>query len=479
VGAPIRVLQVAAEIFPLVKTGGLADVAAALPPALALAGADVRLLLPGLPAIVDSVLHAHKLVEAGPCFGALRVTLLLARMPGTGLPVYVIDAPQLYRRGGGPYQTDDGKDWPDNLQRFALLGWAGARLASGDIDPEWVPQIVHAHDWHAAMTCAYMADHLPTRAASVFTIHNLAYQGLFPHDDWTLLGLSSRYMAPSGFEFHGQVCFMKAGLKFARKITTVSPTYAREIATPHFGCGLEGVIGARAADVHGIVNGIDTDVWSPADDAAIEQRYDAARLQGKVACRRALQKAGGLDADERAMVVSVVSRLTWQKGLDMLLEALPELVADGMQLVIQGTGDPALEDAFRRVAEAHPGRVCTHIGYSEPRAHQLIAGADVIVVPSRFEPCGLTQLYGLRYGTVPVVRRVGGLADTVHDGRTGFCFEADGANALRDCLRRAAAVRHDQPQQWEAIMRAGMAEDLSWSRPAEQYLALYEGLLPT
>ncbi len=473
---PLRVLQVAAEVFPLVKTGGLADVVAALPPALVAAGADVRLLLPGLPAIIDSVLAPRQVIDVGPCFGALRVRLLLGKMPGTGLPVYVIDAPQLYRRGGGPYQAADGREWTDNLQRFGLLGWLAARLASGDADAGWKPDIVHAHDWHAAMACVYMADHLPTTAASVFTIHNLAYQGLFPHDDWSLLGLSSRYMAPSGLEFHGQLSFMKAGLKFARRITTVSPTYAREIGSSEFGCGLDGVIRGRASDVLGIVNGIDTNVWNPATDSALTHRYDASRLDGKRLCRLALQDEWKLQRDEQALVVSVVSRLTGQKGIDLLLHALPGMVADGMQLVVQGTGDPPLEAALRRAEQAHPGRVAVHLGYDETRAHQVIAGADVIAVPSRFEPCGLTQLYGLRYGTAPVVRRVGGLADTVQDEQTGFTFDAADAEAFRGALKRAALMRHAQPARWQGLQQAGMQQDLSWAVPARRYMDMYSAV---
>jgi starch synthase len=469
----MRVLHVAAEVYPLVKTGGLADVAAALPPALAAAGADVRLLLPGLPAIVDAVQSAKVVTDIGACFGALRVKLLLARMPGTNLPVYVIDAPHLYRRGGSPYQASDGTEWPDNLQRFALLGWLAAHLAAGDADPKWLPEVVHAHDWHAAMTCAYMAEHLPTSAASVYTVHNLAFQGLFPHHDWALLGLSSRFMAPAGLEFHGQLSFMKAGLKFADKITTVSPGYAREIATHEFGCGLDGVIRGRADDVAGILNGIDDAVWSPATDAAIAARYDALRLDGKRACRRALQAALGLDADEQALVLTVVSRLTSQKGLDLVLAALPALVDEGVQFASQGTGEPVLEAAFRSAEQAHPGRVRVHIGYDEPRAHQMIAGADVIAVPSRFEPCGLTQMYGLRYGTLPVVRRVGGLADTVADGATGFVFDAATAGAFEAGVRRALLLKPDQGA-WLAMMRRAMAQDLSWAGPARDYLTLYE-----
>lgn len=468
----MRVLHVAAEVYPLVKTGGLADVVAALPLALANAGADVRLLLPGLPAIIEAVQSARVVIDIGACFGALRVKLLLARMPGTHLPAYVIDAPHLYRRSGSPYQASDGTEWPDNLQRFALLGWLAAHLAADDADPNWTPEVVHAHDWHAAMTCAYMADHLPTSAASVFTIHNLAFQGLFPPNDWSLLGLSSRFMAPAGIEFHGQLSFMKAGLKFANRVATVSPNYAHEIATPEFGCGLDGVIRARGGDVVGILNGIDDVVWNPATDACLAARFDAAHLDGKLACRRALQTALGLDLDEGALLLTMVSRLTSQKGLDLVLAALPALVREGVQFALQGTGDPALEAAFRMAEQAHPGRVRVHIGYDEPRAHQMIAGADVIALPSRFEPCGLTQMYGLRYGTLPVVRSVGGLADTVGDGVTGFTFGPASSAAFEAGVRRAVVLRRDAGA-WLAMMRRAMTQDLSWVGPARDYLALY------
>ena len=241
----MKVLHVAAEVFPLVKTGGLADVVAALPVALAEQGADVRLLLPGLPAVMDAVQGARTVIDIGACFGALRTRLLLGRMPQTQLPVYVIDAPYLYKRGGSPYQDSQGEEWPDNLQRFAMLGWVAAHLAAQDADPTWAPDIVHAHDWHAAMSCAYIAEHLPAPAGTVYTVHNLAFQGLFPMHDWAMLGLASRFMSPAGLEYHGQLSFMKAGLKFADRVTTVSPNYAREIATHEFGCGLDGVIRSR------------------------------------------------------------------------------------------------------------------------------------------------------------------------------------------------------------------------------------------
>ncbi len=476
----MKVLHVAAEVYPLVKTGGLADVVAALPPALAEQGADVRLLLPGLPPVLEAVRQTRLVLDAGPAFGALRVRVLLGRMPHTDLPVYVVDAPYLYRRGGGPYQDARGEEWPDNLQRFALLGWMAAHLAGGDVDLDWQPDLVHAHDWHAAMSCAFIADHAGTETSSIFTVHNLAFQGLFPMHDWPLLGLASRLMSPAGLEFHGQLSFMKAGLKFADHVTTVSPTYAREIATPEFGCGLDGVIRARSAHVSGILNGIDDRVWDPARDDALVAAYDARQLDGKAACKRALQAELGLDVRADALLLVVVSRLTGQKGLDLLLAALPELQAAGVQVAVQGTGEPALEAAFVMAQQAHPGRVQVHRGYDEARAHRLVAGADAIAVPSRFEPCGLTQLYGLRYGTLPVVRRVGGLADTVQDDGddaagqgTGFVFDAATPTALAQAVLRAARLHATAPQAWRARMLRAMARPLGWRDAAAHYLDLY------
>ncbi|MCY7316859.1 MAG: glycogen synthase GlgA [Rubrivivax sp.] len=481
----MKVLHVAAEVFPIVKTGGLADVVAALPLALAEQGADVRLLLPGLPPVLEAVQGARTVIDIGSCFGALRVRLLLARMPQTQLPVYVVDAPYLYRRGGSPYQNYRGEEWPDNLQRFALLGWVAAHLAADDADPAWAPHIVHAHDWHAAMACAYMAEHGASAARSVFTVHNLAFQGLFAMHDWAMLGLASRLLSPTGLEFHGQLSFIKAGLQFADSITTVSPTYAREIATHEFGCGLDGVIRGRAGDVSGILNGIDTRVWDPATDSAIATPYDAERPAGKAACRRALQAELQLQPDNGALVLAIVSRLSAQKGLDLVLAALPGLLECGVQLVVQGTGDPVLEAAFRMAMQAHPGRVHTHIGYDEARAHRLVAGADAIAVPSRFEPCGLTQMYGLRYGTLPIVRRVGGLADTVVDATpaaladgsaTGFVFDAATPLALTRAVQRAVALRRNNAQ-WASMMASAMAQPLSWQAPAMRYGALYDELI--
>lgn len=479
-GRPLRALHVAAEVFPLVKTGGLADVVAALPAAQARQGADVRLLLPGYPSVLEGVRDARSVIDIGRCFGALRVRLLRGRMPGTDLPAYIVDAPYLYRRAGNPYLAPNGEEWPDNLQRFALLGWVAAHLAAADADPRWHADIVHAHDWHAALACAHVADHPAGGVRSVFTIHNMAFQGLFPLHDWPLLGLASRHMSPAGLEFHGQLCLMKAGLQYADRVTTVSPTYAREIATPEFGFGLEGAVRARGDDVTGILNGIDAEVWNPAADAALPSRYDAARMEGKRACRLALQRELGLEHDDGALVLAIVSRLSSQKGLDLVLQALPRLLEGGVQLAVQGSGDPVLEAALRAAAQAHPGRVHVHVGYDEDRAHRLMAGADAIAVPSRFEPCGLTQMYGLRYGTLPVVRRVGGLADTVQDAAlpqgNGFVFDAATPQALCEAVERARALRATDPLSWAALQQRAMAADLGWAGAASRYLELYRTL---
>lgn len=480
----LKVLHVASEIYPLVKTGGLADVVAALPAALARRAVDARVLLPALPGIRSGIHEPRTVAELGPCFGAARVRLLQGRLSGAGLHAWLIEAPMLYEREGNPYHAPDASEWPDNLQRFGLLGWVGAQLAAGRLDPDWAPDILHAHDWHAGMACAYLRAHAAA-TPSVFTVHNLAYQGLFPHQDAPLLGLSSRFMSSVGLEFHGQLSFMKAGLKFADRITTVSPRYAQEIALPEFGHGLDGVVRARAEAVSGILNGIDTVVWDPARDPLIAQRYDAAGLEGKSACKAALQLSAGLAPDPGAPLLLALSRLSSQKGLDLLLQALPGWLASGGQLVVQGTGDAALEQAFRSAAQAHPGRVAAFIGYDEDRAHRLVAGADLIAIPSRFEPCGLTQLYGMRYGTLPVVRRVGGLADTVTEAApgagtagpgTGFVFEHDEPGELLQALQRAATAWRD-PAHRIALQRAGMARDWSWEAPAAAYAALYARLV--
>ena len=477
----MRVLHAAAEVFPLVKTGGLADVLGALPQALIAAGVDVRLVLPGLPAIKHGVERQVLVCQIGALFGAAKVSLWLGRMPVTGVPVYVVDAPYLYQRNGNPYLAADGSEWGDNLQRFALLGWVAAHLAAGELDANWCPDVLHMHDWHAAMACAYVSVNPVAEVATVFTVHNLAYQGLFDEGDYPMLGLPSRLLTPDGLEFHGQVSFMKAGLTYAHRVTTVSPSYAVEMATEEFGCGLDGVVRARGSDVSGVLNGVDGTVWDPSTDKGIAALYSALVPGGKALCKEALQKRLGLKVDAKAMLFGVVSRLTSQKGLDLMLEALPALLADGAQLAVQGSGDADLEARFKAVAEAHPGRVAVRLGYDETFAHEMIAGADAVVVPSRFEPCGLTQLYALRYGTVPVVRRVGGLADTVMDatpealGRdqaTGFMFGPATPEALSVALKEAVKA-HAHPKVWRKIMARGMAQRFTWEEAALRYVALY------
>jgi starch synthase len=479
---PVKVLHVASEFFPLVKTGGLADVAAALPQAQRAAGLDARMLLPGLPGILDGLVQARKVADLGTCLGVAGVRLLSGRLGPDEVPAWVIDAPLLYRRPGNPYLMPDGRDWPDNLQRFGLLGWVAAQIAGAGVLPRWCPEVVHAHDWHAGMACAYLHSHARP-ATSVFTVHNLAYQGLFPHADGALLGLSSAYLTSAGLEYHGQLSFMKAGLKFADRITTVSPTYAREIATPEFGHGLDGVVRARAAVVSGILNGIDTAVWDPATDAHLACNYDRDHLHGKALCKAALQTEVGLAPDADAPLLGALSRMTPQKGLDLLLQVLPRWLDSGGQFIVQGNGDAALEAGFRDLARRHPGRVATHADYDEGRAHRLIAGADLLAVPSRFEPCGLTQMYALRYGTLPVVRRTGGLADTVLDAQpedgaspgeqTGFIFGRADAADLDQALTRARSAWRDLPRR-QVLQRAAMAMDFGWATSARRYGDLYE-----
>ena len=476
----MRVLHVAAEIFPWIKTGGLADVVGALPQAQLGTGVDARLLLPGFAAVLDALRGTRVVCEVGPALGAARVTLRAGELAGSGVTAYVIDAPLMYRRAGNPYLGQDGQEWADNLQRFALLGWIGAHLASGELDPSWTPQVLHAHDWHAGMACAFLAAQPATPARAVYTVHNLAYQGLFDASDFNLLGLPARFMISHGLEFHGQLSFMKAGLTYAHRITTVSPTYAREITLGEFGCGLEGLLRSRGSDVSGILNGVDGAVWDPRTDAAIAANYSADALDAKALCKTALQAALGLPQDANAPLFVAVSRLTSQKGLDLVLSALPELLAQGAQLAVQGSGDAALERALLAAAAQHPRRVAVRLGYDEAFAHQMVAGSDAMLVPSRFEPCGLTQLYALRYGSVPVVRRVGGLADTVVDlyhvgASTGVVFDDATGAAMAHAITRTVAVYRDNAA-WRELVRRGMRQDFSWLPPARQYRALYQEL---
>jgi starch synthase len=477
----LRVLHVASEAFPLLKTGGLGDVIGALPAALQRRGVDARVLLPGFPEIRSGIDAPRRLLTFGPVFGASIVTLTAGRLPGSDVRVYVIDAPFLYARKGNPYVAPDGRPWPDNHLRFGLLGWVAAHLAGGELDARWQPQIVHGHDWHAGLAPVYMAAHPVIAARSVFTIHNLAYQGLFAIDDCGALGLPRDSLTPAGLEFHGHLSFMKAGLTYSDRLTTVSPGYAREILTEQFGFGLEGVLRQRSGVLKGILNGVDYEVWNPETDRAIAHRYEADAPGGKAVCKIALCRELGLTPAPDRPLLAVVSRLTEQKGLDLLLAALPRLVRAGAQLALLGTGDADLERGFARAAERHADSVAVRIGFDEELSHRIVAGADAIVVPSRFEPCGLTQLYGLRYGTLPLVQRVGGLADTVVDASeenlksnqaTGFVFAPAQQPALEAAIERLVA-QFREPKRWRRMVAAAMLQDYSWSSSAEHYENLY------
>jgi starch synthase len=475
----MKVLHVAAEIFPFVKTGGLADVVAALPVAQHALGVDARYVVPGYPAVMQALEAPQLVCEIGAVFGAARVTLWRGQLRGNVLSTYVVDAPYLFGRTGNPYSDAKGREWSDNLQRFALLGWVAAHVAAGELDPGWVPDVLHTHDWHAAMACAYVKAHPGTRARTIHSIHNMAYQGLFSAKDFHLLSLPASMMLAQGLEFHGHVSFMKAGASYSDRLSTVSPNYAREIASEEFGHGLDGLVRARAGHVQGILNGVDTAVWNPSTDALLPAHYQLGKMQGKANCKALLQAEFGLTVDPVTPLLCAVSRLTNQKGLDLLLEALKHLLDSGgknaPQCVVQGEGDLVLQEGFSALAAAYPGRIGFFAGYDEACAHRIIAGADIMVVPSRFEPCGLTQLYALRYGTVPVVRRVGGLADTVNE-TTGFLFGPAQSGALLEALQTAITTFGER-QPWAAMQATGMGKDFSWAASAQEYIRLYQEAL--
>jgi starch synthase len=451
----------------------------------------VRVLLPGFPAIRAGVAARGAplaLRAGGPDLSATASTaspcVRPATLPGSGLAAYVLDVPALFDRPGNPYDEARG----DNAIRFGLLGWAAACLGHG-LDADWQPDVVHCHDWHTGLGPLYLRQLAqPGRAqpSSVFTIHNLAYQGTFPRSVFPRLGLPDDLFGIDGIEFYDLVSFMKAGLQFADRITTVSPTYAREILQPDHGCGLDGLLRARSGVVSGILNGVDYGVWSPAQDGVLAHPYDSDSLDKKTQAKAELQRRMGLQARPDAMVFGVVSRLTEQKGLHLVEAVADELVLMGAQLAVLGAGDAPLEQAFRRAAARHPSSIAVKIGYDESLAHEVMGGADVILVPSRFEPCGLTQLYGLRYGALPLAHRVGGLADTVVDatpqnvaaGRaTGFVFDEFSAQSLRAALRRAFEL-HAQPALWTGVQRHAMNQRFDWRETAAQYSALYRSLKP-
>lgn len=480
---PLSLLSIASEVFPLVKTGGLADVAGALPAALAVEGVQVLTFIPGYPAVLSAVGEAAIVAEYPALMGGAAV---VRRAHAYGLDLLVLDAPHLFARDGNPYLGPDGKDWPDNALRFGAFSRVAADLAGGRRGNLAV-DVVQAHDWQAALTGAYLHYDPPEhRPAVVTTIHNLAFQGIFPAYLLGPLGLPADAFSVDALEYYGSISFLKAGVVFADRITTVSPSYAAEIMTPEGGMGFEGLLAGRSSDVSGILNGIDPDIWDPARDPHLAVPYSAADLAMRAGNKRALQSDLGLDPVPNAFLIGSVGRLTEQKGMDMLAAVLPNLIARGAQLALLGSGDPLLEKAFGALADHYPGRVGARIGYDESLAHRIEAGCDAFVMPSRFEPCGLTQMYALRYGAVPIVSRVGGLADTVIDANpyaleqgvaTGFQFPAGSHGALAGALERAMSLHAEEPENWAQLQRNGMATDSSWSVAAKQYANLFRALV--
>ncbi len=465
----------------MLKTGGLADVVGALPAALAPLNVSVRTLLPGHPSIIAALQDPLELADWPAWFGG-PARLLSGQH--AGLHLLVLDAPHLYERPGNPYLDGNDRDWPDNAQRYAALAHAAARIGWGEVS-EFVPDVLHVHDWQGALTSAYL--HFlgkgRRKPPTVLTIHNLAFQGQFSAAVWPQLGLPDEAFAMNGLEYFGDVGYLKAGIQFADAITTVSPTYAHEIRTPADGMGMDAMLRWRQSAVSGIVNGIDTEIWNPATDAHLPHRFDAQDLAPRLANKREIEKRFGLPAADTPLIC-MISRLTEQKGIDIVADSLDAIVGCGARLVVLGTGDARLEAALKDGAERYPEQVALRIGYDESLSHLLQGGSDAILVPSRFEPCGLTQLYGLRYGCVPVVARVGGLADTVIDANdaalkagvaTGLQFAEVSKEGLLEAVRRTVQL-YNQPPVWHRIQRNGMHADVGWQASAATYAALYRRL---
>ena len=472
-----RVLSVASECVPLVKTGGLADVVGALPGALAPLGWDMRVLLPAYRALRPMAKDWPEVFAVADLFGGPGHVL---HGVVAGISVLLLDAPHLFDRDGGPYSNAAG-DYPDNAQRFAALSWVAAGIARDGLNDDWAPDVLHCHDWQSGFAPAYLAYGGDKETATVMTVHNIAFQGWAPA--WQLAGLRlpAAKFYPAALEYYGGLSSLKAGLVTADAITTVSPTYASELMRADFGMGLEGVIVARADRVSGILNGVDTNVWSPEADPAITP-YSAKTLKDKAINRAAIQAEFGLDVPGPLAIV--VSRLTDQKGIDLLPAVIPEFIEGGGGLLVLGSGDPALETAVRDLETRYPGRVAVRIGYDEALSHRMFAGGDAVLVPSRFEPCGLTQMYGLRYGTLPVVAAVGGLADTVITANpaglaagvaTGLTFHPTDAAAFSQALRQLLTM-HADPKLWAKLQRNAMAHPVGWETSAAAYAALYESL---
>jgi len=481
----MRVLFSTSEAAPLVKTGGLADVSGALPAALRALGVDVRLLLPAYRAVKAAISGPR---ERGvlPAAAGLPAARLLEVRTQNAVPTYLLDCPVLYDRDGGPYQDESGADWFDTAQRFGLLSRAAATLGCASSPLAWHPQVIHCNDWQTGLAPAYLHSAGDARAASLITIHNLAFQGIFDASLRSILGLAPETYTVAGLEFYGSISFLKAALSYADAITTVSPTYAREIQSEPLGFGLQGLLAHRAAVLSGILNGIDTDEWDPARDPHIAAHYGPDTLDRKRTNKRSLQEYFGLEPDPDVPLLGMVSRFTEQKGIDLVIEAAPRILRLPAQMVLVGTGAPEFEDDVRRIAARFPGRAAAFVGFDEALAHRVEAGADLFLMPSRFEPCGMNQMYSQRYGTPPVVRQTGGLADSVVDctpetlaagTATGFTFTTESGLALLDAVERAVEAYRDPPT-WRALQANGMARDFSWRASAEQYAKIYSRIAP-
>jgi starch synthase len=478
----VKILFASSEAAPLIKTGGLADVSGSLPRSLRAQGDDVRLVLPAYPAALQAVERSVVVGELQVPGHLGSVRILSAEAPQLGVPLYLVDIPGLFDRPGNPYVDASGHDYADNALRFASFSRAVVALALGRID-HWRPEVVHCNDWQTGLVSALLTQEWD-RPATVFTIHNLAYQGLFDRATFDALELPAALWSPEGLEFHDDFSLIKGGIAFADMVTTVSPTYAREICDPALGYGLDGLLRHRGDRLVGILNGIDTHAWDPATDPHLPAHYDADDLSGKTACKSALLKAFDLPAQPGGLLFSHIGRLVSQKGADLIISMLPSLMAaPNTQLVVLGSGDPQLEQALRDAAQRYPGRVAVKISYDEPLAHLVEAGSDVFLMPSRFEPCGLNQMYSLRYGTVPVVRNTGGLADTVVDASsralfeesaTGFVFEHADADGLWWAVNRAIELHRRPSVWWEKLMLSCMAQDFDWRVSAQRYRELYQ-----
>jgi len=478
----VKVLFAASEVYPLIKTGGLADVACYLPVALQEQGCDIRIVMPAYRSVLAQDIQIKS--RSGfliPQF-KMHVRLLETTLPGSQIPVYLIDIPELFDRPGGPYQTPAGTDWPDNARRFAIFGYVIHLISLDLAGLHWRPELLHCNDWHTGLAPALLADQ-PGRPATIFTIHNLAYQGQFSYETYQSLMLPPHLWSMDALEFHGQLSFIKGGLVFADQLTTVSPTYAREITTPEYGYGMEGLLQLRADKLTGILNGVDYRVWDPRLDPAIAHHYGLTNLADKKINKLALQRELGLKVNKDAILLAHISRLVGQKGIDLILNGVHEFLQDqDVQLVVLGTGEERYELELRAAAESYGQRLVVVLDYDEVLSHRIQAGADIFLMPSRFEPCGLTQLYAMRYGTIPVVRHTGGLADTVVDTNkksletrraTGFHFHQDDlAEFIAAAGRAIHMCRTAQPTWWQ-IMHTAMSQDFSWDKSARQYRQVY------